>query len=94
MPLAIKQQNISQHENEMIRIKQLIIARYATVSPVIKMSNMRGFGIHILNYFCLSIEEMENQYKKNHKATKSVFILWNYFFFQGIFFAQNIYNSN
>lgn len=51
------QQNIAQHENEMIKSRQLIIGRYATVSPVIKTSNMRGFGIHICNYFCLSIEE-------------------------------------
>lgn len=84
MPLAIKQQNISQHENEMIRIKQLIIARYATVSPVIKMSNMRGFGIHILNYFCLSIEEMGNQYKKIRKP-QSQFLFYGIIFFSGHF---------
>jgi len=48
----------------MIKIRQLIIARYSAVSPVIKMSNKRGFGIHILNYFCLSIEETENQCPK------------------------------
>lgn len=71
------QQNIAQHENEMIKIRQLIIARYATVSPVIKMSNTRGFGIYILNYFCLSIQEIENQCQKKNptKTTKSIFIL-------------------
>lgn len=74
MPLAIKQQNISQHRNKIIKIRQLIIARYATVSPIIKM---RGFGIHMLNYFCLSNEEIENQCKKKcHKPTKSGLILW------------------
>lgn len=78
----------------MINIRQLIIARYATVSPVIKMSNMRGFGIHIVNYFCLSNEEIENQCKKIHKPTKPVFILWYFLKIQGFFFAQKIYNSN
>lgn len=62
------QQNIAQHENEMIKIRQLIIARYATVSPVTEMSSMRGFGIHMLDYFCLSIEEIENRcQKKTHQ---------------------------
>lgn len=80
------QQNIAQHENEMIKIRQLIIARYATVSPVIKMSNTRGFGIHILNYFCLSVEDIENQcQKKPHQNHKSSFYFMGlkefYFFF-------------
>jgi len=71
----------------MIHLRQLIIGRYATVSPVIKMSNTRGFEIHIRNYFCLSIEETENQWKKKIKISKSVFSLHYYihFVFQLIF---------
>lgn len=85
LPLAISQRRNAQQENGMIKIRQLIIGRYATVSHIIKMGTMQWFWIQIPNYyyyyyFYWTDKKIENQCQKLYwsPSSSSISILWTW----------------